>query len=78
MPIASGEYGYVNDGNWHQVSIPISAITPKGAPAYGMPASVKLDMTKVQSLFTIADRYAVTGNLKSTTPIKIDAIYWSK
>jgi exo-beta-1,3-glucanase (GH17 family) len=78
LPIASGEYGYVNDGNWHQVSIPISAITPKGAPAYGMPASVKLDMTKVQSLFTIADRYAVTGNLKSTTPIKIDAIYWSK
>jgi hypothetical protein len=43
-----------------------------------MPGSAKLDMTKVQSLFVIADRYAVTGNSGLTTPIKIDAIYWSK
>lgn len=79
LPIASGEYGYVNDGGWYQVSIPISAIVARGAPAYGMPASAKLDMTKVQSLFVIADRYGVTGNAKNVvTPIKIDAIYWSK
>jgi exo-beta-1,3-glucanase (GH17 family) len=78
LPMMSGDYGYVNDGNWHQVSIPISAIIPRGAPAYGMPSSVRLDMTKVQSLFTIADRYAVTGNAKSFTPIKVDAVYWSK
>jgi len=79
LPIASGDYGYINDGQWHQVSIPISAITPKGAPAYSMPTTVRLDMTKVQSLFTIADRYALTGNTKNVvTPIKVDAIYWSK
>jgi len=78
LPLASGSYGYVNDGNWRQVSIPISAIMAKGAPAYGMPGSATLDMTKVQSLFVIADRYAVTGNSGVTTPIKIDAIYWSK
>jgi exo-beta-1,3-glucanase (GH17 family) len=83
LPIASGDYGYVNDGAWHAVSIPISAITPKGAMAFGMtdPTKSKLDMTKVTSPFVIADRYAVTGKAafsNSTAKILIDAVYWSK
>lgn len=81
LPISSGQYGYVNDGKWHEVSIPIKDITPRGAMAYGMtdPNKAKLDMSKVQSVFVIADRYAVTGNSANvTTRLKIDAIYWSK
>lgn len=83
LPIASGEYGYVNDGTWHLVSIPISAITPKGAMAFGMtdPSKSKLDMSKVTSPFVIADRYAVTGKSSGaniTTKINIDDVYWSK
>ncbi|NBT93042.1 MAG: hypothetical protein EBT37_10765 [Betaproteobacteria bacterium] len=63
------------------MSIPIKDITPRGAMAYGMtdPNKAKLDMSKVQSVFVIADRYAVTGNSANvTTRLKIDAIYWSK
>jgi len=80
-PLSSGDYGYARDGNWHQVSIPISAITPFGAKDYDSRNSdaARLDMTKVQGLFVIADRYAVTKNSPGVvTPIKIDAIYWSK
>jgi exo-beta-1,3-glucanase (GH17 family) len=75
-------YGYLNDGNWHQVSIPISALVAAGLPAYGMPPTVLPDLTKVAQPFVIADRYAKTG--KSTpvagknTLIFVDAIYWSK
>jgi exo-beta-1,3-glucanase (GH17 family) len=83
LPISSGQYGYVNDGAWHLVSIPITAIIPKGAMAFGMtnPAISKLDMTKVTAPFVIADRYGVTGksqNANITTKILVDGIYWSK
>ncbi|WP_396269878.1 glycosyl hydrolase family 17 protein [Ideonella sp.] len=81
LPISSGEYGYMNDGQWHEVSIPLSAITPRGAMAFGMtdPAKSKLDLTKVTNPFVIADRYSVTGNgAGATTKIYIDKIYWSK
>ncbi|BDT69579.1 hypothetical protein os1_37700 [Comamonadaceae bacterium OS-1] len=83
LPIAPGDFGYVNDGNWHQVSIPISAITPKGAMAFGMtdPSKSKLDLAKVTSPFVIADRYTNTGkaaNSNNTTKISVDAVYWSK
>lgn len=80
---ANNTYGYVNDGNWHNVSIPISAITPRGAMAYGMtdPSKSKLDLTKVTNPLVIADRYANTGksaNLNNRTKIYIDNIFWSK
>ena len=78
VPIQSGQYGYVNDGAWRNVSIPISAIVAHGAPAYGMPNTAALNMAQIPSLFVIADRYAVTGNSTQTTPIKLDAIFWSK
>ncbi len=83
IPIASGDYGYVNDGAWHDVHIPISAITPHGAMAFGMtdPTKSKLDLATVTNPFVINDTYAVTGKADSsaiTTPILVDAIYWSK
>ena len=83
IPIASGQYGYVNDGAWHDVSIPISAITPYGAMAYGMtdPTKARLDLTTVTNPFVINDTYAVTGKADSsdvTTPIWVDDVYWAK
>jgi exo-beta-1,3-glucanase (GH17 family) len=83
IPIQSGDYGYVNDGAWHEVHIPIAAITPYGAMAFGEtdPTQSKLDMTTVTNPFVIADRYAKTGkadNSGITTPIQVDDIYWSK
>jgi hypothetical protein len=83
LPIASGQYGYANDGQWHQVSIPLADIIAKGAMAFGMtdPTKSKLDMTKVTNLFVIADRYGVTGKSQGAndrTKILVDAVYWSK
>ncbi len=80
---ANNPYGYVNDGQWRNVSIPISAITPRGAMAYGMtdPSKSKLDLSKVTNPLVIADRYATTGkanNLNDRTKIYIDNVYWSK
>jgi hypothetical protein len=80
---ANNSYGYLNDGNWHAVSIPISAITPFGAMAYGMTDSSKskLDLTKVTNPLVIADRYANTGkatNFGNTSKFYIDNVYWSK
>ena len=80
---ANNSYGYLNDGNWHAVSIPISAITPFGAMAYGMTDAnkSKLDLTKVTNPMVIADRYANTGkatNLGNTSKFYIDNVYWSK
>ena len=65
-------YGYVNDGNWHQVSIPISAFTAAGG---------RFDLTKMTNALVIADIYDKTGNTGTrgnTTKLFIDAVYWSK
>ena len=83
LPLSSGDFGYVNDGQWHEVSIPLSAITPYGAMAFGMTDAnkSKLDLTKVTNPFVIADRYAVTGKAQGSainTKITIDKVYWSK
>ena len=83
IAIGPGDYGYINDGNWQNVSIPISAIAAHGAMAFGMtdPTKSKLDLTMVTNPFVIADRYGVTGkanNANITTPILIDNIYWAK
>ncbi|MFL6629782.1 MAG: glycosyl hydrolase family 17 protein [Vitreoscilla sp.] len=80
IPLASGQYGYVNDGNWHDVHIPIADITPHGAMAFGMtdPTRARLDLSTVTNPFVINDTYGVTGNTAgSTTPISVDNIYWS-
>ncbi|MDE2393945.1 MAG: hypothetical protein KGM91_00785 [Burkholderiales bacterium] len=81
---ASAQYGYVNDGNWHQVSIPVSALVAAATPAYGQPASARLDMTLVTQPFTIADLYASTGKstpaqgVGNATTFWVDDIYWAK
>ncbi len=63
-------YGYVNDGTWRQVSIPISAFTAAGG---------KFDLTRVTSTLVVADIYDKTGNAKgSKVKVFIDAVYWSK
>lgn len=77
---ASNAFGYANDGAWQEVTIPISAITARAAPAYGMDASATLNMTEVFNTFVIADRYAVTGKASGaniTTPIWLDDIRWT-
>lgn len=79
LAVSPGQYGYMNDGSWHQVSIPVSAIMAKAAPAFNQPATAVIDMAKTGTLFVIADRYAVTGNTAgATTKIYVDDIYWSR
>jgi hypothetical protein len=65
-------YGFLNDGQWHAVSVPISAMTVKPSGAF--------DLTKVSDPFVISDRYDITGNTNrgATTKIDIDAVFWSK
>ena len=83
MPLSPGQYGYLNDGQWHQVAIPIADLIPFGAKGFGMynsPDAV-LDLSKVTNPFVIADRYDHTGkdqNSGITTKIRIDAIFWTK
>ena len=75
-------YGYLNDGQWHAVSIPISAIKASGAPSYGnTAANAKFDLSKVTNPFVMNDIYDTTGNTTikgNTTKIYIDGVYWSK
>lgn len=77
LAISPGQYGYLNDGNWHQVSIPVSHLIASGAPAYGMPASAVLQMNRVSNLFVVADRFANTGNAAGAKPaVWLDDIHW--
>jgi hypothetical protein len=83
LPIdpVNNPYGYANNGQWHEVSIPLADIIARGAPAYGMQPTVMLNMAQVTNPFVIADRYEVTGkslNSGLKTPIDIDAIFWSR
>jgi exo-beta-1,3-glucanase (GH17 family) len=77
-------YGYINDGQWHQVSIPISVLRTAGAPAFGTTAPTsRFDLTRVTHPFSIGDRYGNTGNaggqaVGSTAKVWVDEIYWSK
>jgi exo-beta-1,3-glucanase (GH17 family) len=81
IQVTSGSFGYVNDGAWHKVSIPVTSILAHAAPAFGMPSTVTADITRVSNLFVIAERYANTGDTAhkgDTTPIYIDNITWSR
>jgi exo-beta-1,3-glucanase (GH17 family) len=64
-------YGYVNDGNWHQVSIPISAFTAAGG---------SFDLSRLTNALVVADIYDRTGNAArgDTSKVFVDAVYWSK
>lgn len=75
-------YGYINDGQWHEVSIPISALKTGGAPSFGNTTDLaKFDLAKVTNPFVVNDVYDATGNTTikgNKTSIFIDNIYWSK
>ena len=80
MPIGSGEYGFINDGAWHAVSIPIDSIREYVARTEKVGPS-RIDLMRVTGAFVIADRYAVTGKAlgaAAANPISVDAIYWAK
>lgn len=81
LVLESGQYGYENNGQWQQVSIPIQQIKASGAKAFGMEnsAAAVLDLTKVTNPFVIADRFGKTGKTSSSqVPIELDSVYWSK
>ncbi len=69
--IGSGDYGHVNDDQWHSLSIPLKDIV-KGNGG---------DLSTVIDRFVIADRYANTGKSTGTTglpKISVDAIYFTR
>lgn len=80
VALSSGQYGYANDGAWHQVSIPMSVLRAAGAPSYGnSPSAATFNLQKVTQPFVVADRYSYTSNARyQTTEIWVDDIYWSK
>ncbi|NNM66606.1 MAG: hypothetical protein HKM06_01200 [Spirochaetales bacterium] len=80
---SSNTYGYVNNGSWCNVSIPISAISAVATPAYGQPSTAKLNLAQVAQPFLMADLYASTGNTAtlngtSNPKIAVDDIYWTQ
>ena len=69
--IGNGDYGHVNDGQWHNLSIPLKDIV-KGNGG---------DLSTVIDRFVIADRFDHTGKTSGTTglpKISVDAIYFTK
>lgn len=83
MPLAPGSYNYNNNGQWVNVSIPISEIKKFGAKGYEQRylATSVYNISKVTNPFVILDDWAATGNtqLKTNIPsIYLDNIYWSR
>jgi exo-beta-1,3-glucanase (GH17 family) len=77
--LVPGQYGYLNDGNWRRVSIPIGALVAANAPTF--PNERAPDLSKVTSPFVIADRYDFTGKARQSairTRIDIDDVFWSR
>ena len=64
-------YGYINDGTWRQVSIPISAFTAPGN---------SFDLRRVTNALVVADIYERSGNTArgDTTRVFIDNVFWSR
>jgi len=71
VQLSSGQYGYCNNNEWCQVSIPLQAFVT---------ANPKIDLRMVLSRFVIADRFAVTGNAqKANLPkLYLDGVYWAR
>ena len=82
VPLVSGQYGYVNDGAWHAVSIPVSDLLAAACkPDPGLIAPPRVDLTQVSLPFVINDVYAQTGkpaNANITSKVNVDAIFWSR
>ena len=72
LQIGNGDYGYLADGTWRQVSIPLKDFVA---------ANPKIKLEFVLSRFIIADRYAQTGKPAGsniTTKLLLDGVYWSR
>ncbi len=76
MPLVSGEFGYVNDGAWHDVSIPIDTIRWYVAAKEKVGLS-RIDLMRVTSPFVIAGRPATAAG-PAQNRIDLDAIHWAK
>jgi exo-beta-1,3-glucanase (GH17 family) len=76
MPLVSGKFGYVNDGAWHDVSIPVDTIRWYVAAKEKVGLS-RIDLMRVTSPFVIAVRTAAAG-APAQNRISLDAIYWAK
>lgn len=71
----SGSYGFARDGNWHALSIPISAILSANPSVTASSDAAKL--VSVLNPFVLADVHA-TNVTNGTEEIYVDEIYWSK
>jgi exo-beta-1,3-glucanase (GH17 family) len=72
LQLGTNEYGYIPDGVWRQVKVPLQAFKTKNP---------KIDFRFVVSPFIISDVYERTGKAASsghTNPIRIDGIHWSR
>jgi exo-beta-1,3-glucanase (GH17 family) len=76
IPLLSGQFGYANDGAWHDVSIPIDRIRQYVAAQQKVGLS-RIDLMRVTSPFVIADRHAASGAQKQVT-IEIDRVHWAR
>ncbi len=80
MPLISGEFGYVNDGAWHEISIPVDTIRQHVARREKVGLS-RIDLMRVTSPFVIVGRHAAMGAVAGTPSqnyIGLDAIYWAR
>ncbi len=80
MPLVSGEFGYVSDGAWREVSIPIDTIRQYVARKEKVGLS-RIDLMRVTSPFAIAGRLAETAATAGThaqNRIGIDGIHWAR
>ena len=74
LQLSSGSYGYINDGAWHHVSIPLTGLVNKAKA--NLTAGNSVDLSMVISPFVIADRYRHTG--KSNGTIGLPNVYVDK
>ncbi len=64
LQLSSGSYGYVNDGAWHHVSIPLTDLV--NIAKANLAAGNSVDLSRVISPFVIADRYQHTKKAYGT------------
>ncbi|QEN04418.1 hypothetical protein EW093_06810 [Thiospirochaeta perfilievii] len=69
----NNSYGYLNDGQWHEVSIPISDLVAIGSHSFGNTGGT-INLGKVYIPFVIGDR---DGN-PDTAVVNVDKIRWTQ